>query len=98
MRILTIWSIMLIVLGGLCIAGTIEAVQSALSAPVVFSIRDNRTKRVLVGDYTVVAVRVGPRYLRIEAGGKSDAKGYIRTQASANLPPAIANVLTPLFR
>jgi hypothetical protein len=85
-------------LGGLFFAGTIQAVQSMLTTSVTFAIRNNKTRQVLVGDYTVVATRIGSRYWRVEAGGETDDKGYIRTQASANLPPAIANALAPLFR
>lgn len=86
------------VLGGLCVAGTIEAVQSALTAPVLFAIRDDTTGRILHGRFTVVATRVGSRYMRIEASGKTDPKGYIRTQVRASLPPAIVNILAPLLR
>lgn len=87
-----------IILGHIFSPSTIQAVQSMLTAPVTFAIRNDQTGQVLIGKYTVVATRVGSHFWRIEASGKTDDNGYIRTQASANLPPAIVNVLAPLLR
>ena len=74
------------------------AMENGLSVPVAYAIRNDDTGRVLTGHYTIVVTRVGSRYSRIVAKGRTDANGTIRTRVAVPCPPAISKVLTPFLQ